>query len=62
MGRTTIPEGTGMLFVFANDQQLNFWMRDTPTPLSIAFVDAQKRILNIAEMCIRDRVWRAGSS
>ena len=50
MGRTSIPDGTGMLFVFANDQQLNFWMRDTPTALSIAFVDAQKQILNIADM------------
>lgn len=50
MNRTTIPVGTGMLFVFSTDQQLNFWMRNTPAALSIAFIDADKRILNLADM------------
>ena len=39
MGREHIPEGTGMLFIFKRDEKLSFWMKNTPTPLSIAFIN-----------------------
>ena len=39
MGRENIPEGTGMLFIFKRDEKLSFWMKNTPTPLSIAFIN-----------------------
>ena len=45
-----MPADHGMLFVFPQAEALTFWMKDTPLPLSIAFVDTQKRILNIADM------------
>jgi len=38
----------GMLFVFDRARPLTFWMRNTPTPLDIVFVDERLRILNIA--------------
>lgn len=40
----------GMLFIFPKPGKYNFWMKDTPLPLSIAFIDANGSILNIAEM------------
>ena len=50
MGRTVLPKDTGMLFVFEGDQALSFWMRDTLIPLSIAYIDAQGRIVDIQDM------------
>lgn len=50
MERRTIPDGTGMLFVFENDQMLRFWMKDTPHPLSIAYIDRDGTIRDIFDM------------
>ena len=50
MNRKNIPEGTGMLFVFENDQILSFWMKNTPTPLSIAYIDSKGKIIDIYDM------------
>lgn len=50
MNRKKIPDGTGMLFVFEKDQILSFWMKNTPHPLSIAYVDSKGEIKNIYNM------------
>lgn len=50
MERENIPDGTGMLFVFENDQILRFWMKNTPSPLSIAYIDKSGRINEIFDM------------
>ena len=50
MGRKNIPDGTGMLFVFEKDQILSFWMKNTPHPLSIAYIDSKGKIRNIFDM------------
>lgn len=50
MERENIPEGTGMLFVFKTDKILAFWMKDTPTPLSIAYIDSKGKIRDIFDM------------
>lgn len=50
MGRSTLAEAAGMLFVFEGEQALSFWMRDTLIPLSIAYIDAQGRIVDIQDM------------
>lgn len=50
MERKNIPEGTGMLFVYEKDQILSFWMKNTPTPLSIAFIDHSGKIRDIFDM------------
>lgn len=49
-GVTTMAADSGMLFVFADDRQRGFWMKDTPIPLSIAFLDASKKIIFMADM------------
>jgi hypothetical protein len=50
MNRRMMPENRGMLFVFAYPQPQSFWMMNTYIPLSIAFVDEQGTIVNIADM------------
>ncbi len=39
-----------MLFVFPLERPLSFWMRDTILPLSIAFVDRDKKVIGIRKM------------
>ena len=50
MKRKNIPEGTGMIFIFEKDQILSFWMKNTPHPLSIAYIDSHGTIRNIFDM------------
>jgi uncharacterized membrane protein (UPF0127 family) len=50
MGRTHLSADGGMLFVFEQPGRHCFWMRDTPLPLSIAFIDAGGRIVGLADM------------
>lgn len=49
-GVTQMAADSGMLFVFADDRQRSFWMKDTPIPLSIAFLDASKKVIFMADM------------
>lgn len=50
MFRKNIPDGTGMLFVFEEDKVLRFWMKNTPSPLSIAYIDYKGEIKDIFDM------------
>ncbi|MBC7943714.1 MAG: DUF192 domain-containing protein [Burkholderiales bacterium] len=50
MRRKNLAENQGMLFVFDEAAAHSIWMKDTPLPLAVAFIDASGRILNIAEM------------
>lgn len=50
MGVQSLGANSGMLFVFADDRQRAFWMKDTPTALSIAFLDANKKVVFLADM------------
>jgi uncharacterized protein len=54
MERFSLQRDHGMLFVFETPQPLAFWMKNTYIPLSIAFVDASGRILNIEDMRPQD--------
>jgi len=50
MNRFSLKPDHGMLFVFERPEPLAFWMRNTYVPLSIAFIAADGRILNIDDM------------
>lgn len=50
MGRTDMPEDAGMLFVFEEEVEGAFWMKDTLIPLSIAFIDDEGTIVDILDM------------
>jgi hypothetical protein len=48
--RTSLQRNQGMLFVYAEPEILTFWMKDTHIPLSIAFIDADGRIVSVQKM------------
>jgi uncharacterized protein len=50
MNRFSLQPDHGMLFIFQQPQMLAFWMKNTYVPLSIAFIGADGRILNIEDM------------
>ena len=50
MRRDHLCDNCGMLFVFDKADRYSFWMKNTPLPLSIAFIAADGRIINIDEM------------
>jgi uncharacterized membrane protein (UPF0127 family) len=50
MYRKSMPDNSGMLFVFDQKAGHCFWMRNTQLPLSIAFIDDDGKITNIDEM------------
>lgn len=50
MQRSLLCANCGMLFIFEKADRYSFWMKNTPLPLSIAFIAADGSILNIEEM------------
>lgn len=50
MERKNLPPQRGMLFVFDEEARHCMWMKNTYLPLSVAFLDAAGRIINIEEM------------
>jgi len=50
MNRFSLQPDHGMLFVFDYPEPQAFWMKNTFIPLSIAFVAADGRIINVDEM------------
>jgi len=50
MHRASMPQNAGMLFIFDEAAQHCMWMKNTLIPLSVAFIDDQGAIINIADM------------
>jgi uncharacterized membrane protein (UPF0127 family) len=48
--RGTLAEDAGMLFIFPKPQRLSFWMKDASIPLSIAYIQADGKIVQIRPM------------
>ncbi len=49
MFRESMSDDHGMVFLFPNERQLSFWMKNTFIPLDIIFIRADRTILGIAE-------------
>jgi uncharacterized membrane protein (UPF0127 family) len=47
MGRPTLGERQGMLFIFEEEQDLAFWMMNTMISLDMLFVDGRNEIVTI---------------
>lgn len=50
MYRLSLPENEGMLLVFGEEGRQCLWMRNTPLPLSAAFVRGDGTVAGVAEM------------
>ncbi len=50
MGVTDLSGADGMIFRFGSPTTIKFWMRDTPTPLSIAFFAADGTFVSATDM------------
>lgn len=50
MNRKRLGEERGMLFVYTEEREMSFWMKDTFIPLSIAYIDSEGRIVDIQDM------------
>jgi len=50
MYRKSMPQGSGMVFVFDEPATHCMWMKNTLIPLSVAFIDESGAIVNIADM------------
>ncbi len=50
MGRKSMTEDHGMLFVYDRDSRKSFWMKNTLIPLSIAYIAADGTIREIYDM------------
>jgi uncharacterized membrane protein (UPF0127 family) len=50
MNRTDVGGYDGMLFRFAADTTVSFYMKDTPLPLSIAFFDSTGQFVSTTDM------------
>lgn len=56
MHRQRLEPNHGMLFVFEDKAQQCFWMRNTPLPLTIAFIEDDGTILQLADMAPKSDV------
>lgn len=54
MFRTALGVGEGMIFIFEENGFLNFWMKNTYIPLSIAYINEYGIINEIYDMKPRD--------
>jgi len=50
MFREHLPDDHGMLFIWPGEQVVGMWMQNTLIPLSVAFIDSEYRVRNIADM------------
>ena len=48
MYRDRLPEGTGMIFIFAQPSEYPFWMKNTLIPLDMVWIDATHKIVHVA--------------
>lgn len=50
MQRDSMPDDHGMIFVFPNEEDRGFWMKNTRIPLDIIYVSAAKQVVSIKTM------------
>lgn len=50
MYRESLDDDHGMIFVYPDERPRSFWMKNTPLPLSIAYLSAAGRVVSIKDM------------
>lgn len=65
-GRSVLPQGQGLLFLYKNSGQRNIWMKDMRFPIDIVWMDANKTVTkvnrNILPSTYPAEVFTAGES
>lgn len=51
-GRESLPENSGMWFVFERPVQERFWMQGMEMPLDMIFVDENMKVVHVAENAV----------
>jgi uncharacterized membrane protein (UPF0127 family) len=54
MFRDTMPADHGMIFIFADERPLSFWMKNTRLKLDLLYLDAQGKVLDILTLYPHD--------
>lgn len=62
MGRTSLAADSGMLLVYPDEVRPCIWMFNTHIALSVAFLDAQGRIVNTVDAAPRSTVIHCASA
>ncbi len=52
MDRRSLPERGGMLFYYDTVEERSFWMRSTPLPLDVLFIDGDGAVVNVVERTV----------
>jgi uncharacterized protein len=47
--RRELAEDRAMIFIFPREEQLSFWMKNTPIALDMIFISAERKIAGIVE-------------
>lgn len=50
--RRELAENRGMLFLFGQEREQTFWMKNTPIPLDMVFINADKKIVGIVQNAV----------
>jgi uncharacterized membrane protein (UPF0127 family) len=50
MFRKSLKDTEGMLFIFDQEEELSFWMKNTFIPLSIGYFNKSKKLIDIQDM------------
>ena len=50
MHRKKLLKNNGMLFIYPSERIIKLWMKNTSIPLSVAFLNKNKKIINIEKM------------
>jgi hypothetical protein len=50
--RRELARDRGMIFLFPTESQQNFWMKNTPIPLDMIFINRDRKIVGIVEQTV----------
>lgn len=56
MYRESLEKNNGMLFIFDDENERGFWMKNTKIPLGMVFISKDKKVVNVitAQPCLQD--------
>jgi len=50
--RRELGDDRGMLFLFASESRQTFWMKNTPIPLDMIFINRDRKIVGVVEQAV----------